>query len=75
MCGINLVLRVILLEVLSFLLILILVCAGCVGVYANYYLLTLFCFFVIDGVIALSGLVSLVRFTGSDYVGVYGLCS
>lgn len=75
MCGVNLVLRVILLEVLRFLLILFLASIGNLGAYANYYLLLLFCFFVIDGVVALSGLVSLVRFTGSDYVGVCGLCS
>lgn len=74
MCSTSLVLRVILLELLRFLLILFLACAGLLGVYSNYYLLLLFCFFVMDGVIALSGLVSLVRFTGSDYVGVCGLC-
>lgn len=34
----------------------------------EFLLLALFCVFVIEGVIAISGLVILVRFSGSDYI-------
>lgn len=73
MYGINLVLSVVLLELLRFLLILILSSFSSLTLPTGYYLVLIFCCFVIDGVIALSGLVSLVRFSGSDYVGVFGL--
>jgi len=35
---------------------------------SDYFILVLFSIFVMEGVIALSGLIMLVRFTGSDYV-------
>lgn len=35
---------------------------------SDFIVLVLFSIFVIEGVIALSGLIMLVRFTGSDYV-------
>lgn len=35
---------------------------------SDFMVLVLFSIFVIEGVIALSGLIMLVRFTGSDYV-------
>lgn len=35
---------------------------------SDYLVLVLFSIFVIEGVVALSGLIILVRFTGSDYV-------
>lgn len=35
---------------------------------SDFLILSLFAVFVIEGVIALSGLIMLVRFTGSDYV-------
>jgi len=42
----------------------------CLGGVSSYLLLLLFCLFVIEGVIALSGLISLVSHVGSDYVRV-----
>ena len=38
------------------------------GFYSDFLVVVLFAVFVMEGVIALSGLISLVRFSGSDYV-------
>lgn len=57
------------LEILSFLALVILVLAENRAILiSDYLVLVLFSVFVIEGVIALSGLILLVRFTGSDYV-------
>jgi hypothetical protein len=63
----NLLLALLALEILSFLLLF-----GFVSVVSassiEFALISLFCVFVIERVIALSGLILLVRFTGTDYV-------
>jgi len=64
----NLLLTLILLEVLSF--IVIYYIAFYFGFYAlsDYFVLIGFSIFVIEGVIALCGLIILVRFRGRDYL-------
>ena len=63
----NLLLSLILLEIIGFL-VLFLLGVLCFGGLSGHLLLLLFCLFVMEGVIALSGLISLVSFVGSDYL-------
>jgi len=56
------------LEIFGFLILYYVAFNLSVVVDADFLILVLFSIFVIEGVIALSGLIMLVRFTGSDYV-------
>ena len=64
----NLLLSLLLLELLSFYVLYISSFYISPSLVSDFLLLALFAVFVIEGVIALSGLITLVTFTGSDYV-------
>jgi len=64
----NLLLSLLILEMLSFLMLYYVSINLSVSFESDYFILVLFSIFVMEGVIALSGLIMLVRFTGSDYV-------
>jgi hypothetical protein len=64
----NLLLSLLILEILSFLMLYYVSINLSVSFESDYFILVLFSIFVMEGVIALSGLIMLVRFTGSDYV-------
>jgi len=53
---------------MAFLLLLILSFVSSPYVLRDYFLISLFTIFVIEGVIGLAGIIYLVRFTGSDYI-------
>ena len=61
-------LTILLLEVISFFLLFLFVYFSGSYIFMDYLLIVVFSLFVIEGVLALSGLVVLVRFSGSDYV-------
>ena len=64
----NLLLSLLLLELLSFLVLFLSSYYLSPSLISDFLLLALFAVFVMEGVIALSGLITLVTFTGSDYV-------
>lgn len=64
----NLLLSLLVLEVLRFIVLYYVACNLSVCFDSDFLVVTLFSVFVIEGVIALSGLIMLVSFTGSDYV-------
>jgi len=64
----NLLLILIILELLGFLLVLFLVTSFSAFVSRDYLVLILFSVLVIEGVIALCGLIRLVRYRGRDYL-------
>nr|QST18665.1 NADH dehydrogenase subunit 4L [Brachionus angularis] len=64
----NLLLSLLLLEILSFL-VMFYVSSNTFYIFdSDFVIITLFSIFVMEGVIALSGLIMLVSFTGSDYL-------
>lgn len=64
----NLLLSLLTLEILRFL-VLYYVSSGLTSTFdSDFLVIVLFSVFVIEGVVALSGLIILVSFTGSDYV-------
>lgn len=67
MLSSNVLIRLVLLEILSFFVFYFLAAYSSFGA-PDHTLLALFSLFVIEGVIGLSCFISLVRFTGSDYV-------
>ncbi len=64
----NLLLSLLILEMLRFLILYYVSFNLSLVFDSDYLVLVLFSIFVIEGVVALSGLIILVRFTGSDYV-------
>jgi hypothetical protein len=67
----NLLLSLLLLEILRFLVIYYLVFSLSLSFFSDFIIIVLFSVFVIEGVIGLSGLITLVRFSGSDYVSSF----
>lgn len=63
-----LLITLLLVEAIAFILLLFVAVSSVSVVLTDYYLLSLFSVFVIEGVIGLSGMIYLVRFTGSDYL-------
>lgn len=64
----NLLLSLLILEILRFLILYYVSLNLSLVFDSDYLVLVLFSIFVMEGVVALSGLIILVRFTGSDYV-------
>lgn len=64
----NLLMSLIILEILSFFVLYFTSFSLAPVVTSDFLMLTVFSVFVIEGVIALSGLITLVTFVGSDYV-------
>lgn len=64
----NLLLSLLVLEILGFIVLFYTGLNLSSTLDSDFLILSLFAVFVIEGVIALSGLIILVRFTGSDYV-------
>lgn len=64
----NLLLSLLVLEMLGFLILFYVSINMSIVFDSDFIVLVLFSIFVIEGVIALSGLIILVSFTGSDYV-------
>lgn len=64
----NLLLSLLVLEALSFFVMFHTAYHTSVTFDSDFVVLSLFAVFVMEGVIALSGLILLVRFTGSDYI-------
>nr|QSX43082.1 NADH dehydrogenase subunit 4L [Brachionus manjavacas]QSX43094.1 NADH dehydrogenase subunit 4L [Brachionus manjavacas] len=64
----NLLLSLLVLEMLSFLVLFYMALNLSVITDSDFLILSFFSVFVMEGVIALSGLIMLVSFTGSDYV-------
>jgi hypothetical protein len=64
----RLLLTLLVLEIMSFFIILVLALRFSSLVSIEFLLISFFCLFVIEGVIAVSGLIILVRFSGSDYI-------
>lgn len=64
----NLLLTLLVLEILRFVVLFYMSSYLSVVFSSDFVVLSLFSIFVIEGVIALSGLIMLVSFTGSDYV-------
>lgn len=64
----NLLLSLLVLEMLGFIVLFYIGLNLSLIAESDFLILSFFSVFVIEGVIALSGLIMLVRFTGSDYV-------
>jgi hypothetical protein len=64
----NLLLSLLVLEMLSFVVLVELTIETTLLVSSDFLTLVVFTIFVIEGVIGLAGLIALVSFTGSDYV-------
>nr|UBX38552.1 NADH dehydrogenase subunit 4L [Brachionus fernandoi] len=64
----NLLLSLLILEMLGFMMLFYISSNLSVVFASDFVVLTLFSIFVMEGVIALSGLIMLVSFSGSDYV-------
>lgn len=64
----NLLLSLLVLEILGFIVLFYIALNLSVILESDFLILSFFSVFVIEGVIALSGLIILVSFTGSDYV-------
>jgi hypothetical protein len=64
----NLVLILLLLEILGFFLVYFISIEFASRILRDYFSLVIFSLLVIEGVIALSGLISLVSFAGGDYL-------
>lgn len=64
----NLLLSLLILEIMRFMLIYFVSVNLSFTLFSDFYLLLLFSVFVMEGVLGLSGLILMVRFTGSDYV-------
>ena len=63
-----LLITLLLLEIIAFIILLVLRFSSICWAVSDYYLISLFTIFVIEGVIGLAGIIYLVRFTGSDYI-------
>lgn len=68
MCSNNLLLILILLEILGFIVIFFITISFRSFSRRDYFVLLRFSLFVMDGVIALCGLIMLVRYRGRDYL-------
>jgi len=64
----NLLQTIILLELLSFIVLSLFSQLIIASPSSDHLIIVLFSLFVIEGVLAISGLILLVRFTGSDYI-------
>lgn len=64
----NLLLSLLMLEIMGFMILFYIGLNLSSNIDSDFLILSFFAVFVIEGVIALSGLIILVRFTGSDYV-------
>lgn len=64
----NLLLSLLVLEIISFISIFYFSYIYSSYIFRDYMLIVLFSVFVIEGVIGLSGLIRIVRYSGSDYV-------
>jgi len=64
----NLLLLLLVLELIGFYVIYYFSVCLSISFFSDFMVIMLFAIFVIEGVIALSGLISLVSFSGSDYV-------
>ena len=66
----NLILSILLLEILGFLVIFFVSHHYLNSLTTDFMVILFFSILVIEGVIALRGLISLVRFSGRDYIGL-----
>lgn len=64
----NLLLSLILLEIIRFVVLMRVCSLSCIVLWGDLIIVVLFSVFVIEGVIALTGIISLVSTSGSDYV-------
>lgn len=64
----NLLLSLLVLEIIRFLTIFYFSYMSSSFIFRDFLLIVFFSIFVIEGVIGLSGLISLVRYSGSDYI-------
>ena len=64
----NLLLLLLILEIMGFYVIYYFTLVHSISFMSDFLVILLFALFVMEGVIALSGLISLVSFSGSDYV-------